>query len=65
VAVTETALELAAPTSSTVVCDWLVHFYGELNARYPGNTQIALLGEHMREHVKRVAPNREQDIVVT
>ena len=49
VAVTEMALELAAPTSSTVVCDWLVHFCGELNARYPNNTQIAPLGEHMRD----------------
>jgi hypothetical protein len=59
VTVAETALELAAPTSSTVVCDWLVRFYGELASRYPHNTQTAPVGDHVREYVKRVAPNRE------
>jgi acyl transferase domain-containing protein len=65
VTVAETAVELAAPTSSTVVCDWLLRFHGELTARYPHSTQIAPLSEHMREYVKRVAPHKEKDIAVT
>lgn len=65
VTVADTAVELAASTSSTVVCDWLLRFYGELTARYAHNTQIAPLGEHVREYVKRVAPHKEKDLAVT
>lgn len=65
VSVAETALELAAPTSSTVVCDWLLRFHGELTARYPHSTQIAPLSEDVRAYVKRVAPHKEQEIAVT
>jgi transcriptional regulator with XRE-family HTH domain len=65
VTVAEMAVELAAPTSSIVVCDWLLRFHGELTARYPHSMQFAPLSENMREYVKRVAPHREKDIAVT
>jgi DNA-binding XRE family transcriptional regulator len=63
--VAETALELAAPTSSTVVCDWLLRFHGELTTRHPHSTQIAPLSADVHAYVKRVAPHKEQEIAVT
>ena len=48
----QAAVELAAPTSSTVVCDWLLRFHGELIGRYPGNTHVVPFSEHLREYVR-------------
>jgi transcriptional regulator with XRE-family HTH domain len=62
VAVAEAAITLAAPTSSAVVCDWLIRFYGELATRYSQNMHIAPLGEHIREYVKLITPQKEQGI---
>lgn len=64
VTVAETAVALAAPTSSTVVCDWLLHFYSELNARYPHNAEVVILREHLHEYVKQTNPHKERDVAV-
>lgn len=64
VTVAERAVALAAPTSSTVVCDWLLRFQGELSTRYPRNMYIVSFSEHMRAYVKRVSPHKEQNIAV-
>ncbi|MGH8574897.1 MAG: XRE family transcriptional regulator, partial [Gammaproteobacteria bacterium] len=65
VAVAQSALELAAPTSSALVCNRLLQFHGELMARYPGNAHVIPLREQLRDYVKRVAPDKEGDIVTT
>jgi transcriptional regulator with XRE-family HTH domain len=65
VVVAQTAVELAAPTSSTVVCDWLLRFHGELTARYPCNAHVVPFSEELREYVQRVAPHKEREVVAT
>lgn len=65
VAVAQSALELAAPTCSTLVCNSLLKFYGELTARYPGNAHIVPLREQLRDYVKRAAPDKERDLAAT
>ncbi len=65
VTVAQTALELAAPTSSILVCDSLIRFHGELTARYPHNTHITPFSEQLREFVKRAAPHKEREVTAT
>jgi DNA-binding XRE family transcriptional regulator len=65
VTVAQAALELAAPTSSILVCDRLLQFHGELTARYPDNAHVNPFGEQLHEYVKRVAPDKEQGVVAT
>ncbi|MGH3799418.1 MAG: helix-turn-helix transcriptional regulator [Pseudonocardiaceae bacterium] len=65
VTVAQSAVELAAPTSSTVVCDWLLRFHGELTARYPDNVHVIPFREQLREYVKQTAPHREREVAAT
>jgi hypothetical protein len=65
VTVAQTAVELAAPISSTVVCDWLLRFHGELVTRYPHNGHVVSFTEHLREYVRRAAPHKERKIAAT
>jgi hypothetical protein len=65
VTVAETAVELAAPTSSAVVCDWLLRFHGELTARYPRNAHVVPFSEHLREYVRRTASHKEREVAAT
>lgn len=65
VTVAQRALELAASTSSTLVCDGLLRFHSELTARHPKNVHVIQLSEQLREYVKRAAPRKEGDIVAT
>jgi hypothetical protein len=65
VTVAQSALELAAPMSSILVCDSLLRFHGELTARYPGDAHIIPFTEQLRDYVKRVAPHQERDLAVT
>lgn len=65
VAVAQTALELATPTSSTVVCDWLLRFHKELTVRYPGSGHVIPFGEQLHEYVRRTAPRKERNIATT
>lgn len=65
VTIAQTALELAAPTSSTFVCNWLLRLHGELTTRHPNNAHVIPFREQLRDYVKRVAPDKEADIVVT
>ncbi|MGH3865057.1 MAG: XRE family transcriptional regulator [Pseudonocardiaceae bacterium] len=61
VTVAQAALELAVPTSSTLVCDRLLGFHGELTAQYPDNVHVIPFREQLREYVKRVAPQKKRD----
>jgi hypothetical protein len=65
VTVAQSALDLAAPTSSTLVCDWLLRFHGELTVRYPHTAHVTSFNEHLREYVKRTAPDKERNIAAT
>ena len=65
VTVAKAAVELAVPTSSTVVCDWLLRFHGELTARYPRNACVVPFSEHLREYVRRTAPHRDRQVAAT
>jgi transcriptional regulator with XRE-family HTH domain len=65
VIVAQAAVELAAPTSSTVVCNWLLCFHGELTARYPCNAHVVPFSEELREYVQRVAPHKEREVAAT
>ncbi|MGH3905833.1 MAG: XRE family transcriptional regulator [Pseudonocardiaceae bacterium] len=65
VTVAQIALELAAPTSSTLVCDRLHRFHSELTARYPDNVHVIRFNEQLRDYVKQAAPHKERDIVTT
>jgi len=65
VTVAKAAVELAVPTSSTVVCDWLLRFHGELTARYPRNACVVPFSEHLREYVRRTAPHRDREVAAT
>lgn len=65
VAVAQSALELAGPTSSTLVCDRLLQFHGELTARYPANAHVIPFREQLRDYVKRAAPDKEGDLAAT
>jgi DNA-binding XRE family transcriptional regulator len=65
VTVAQSALELAAPMSSILVCDSLLCFHGELTARYPGDAHVIPFTEQLRDYVKRVAPHQERDLAVT
>jgi len=64
VTVAQAALELAAPTSSTLIGDGLLRFQGELTARYPGNVHVIRFGEQLRDYAKQSTPH-EGDIVAT
>lgn len=65
VAVAEASLELAEPTSSTLVCDRLLRFHYELNYRYPANPYVSLFGEQLHDYLKQAAPYKEGDIAPT
>lgn len=65
VAVAQTALELAALTSSTLVGDRLLRFHGELATRYPENVYVIQFSKQLRDHLKHSTPHREEDIVTT
>lgn len=65
VTVAQTALELAAPTSSTLICDRLLQFHGELTTRYPHNAHVVPFSEHLHAYVKQTAPDKERDIAST
>ncbi|MBV8539772.1 MAG: helix-turn-helix transcriptional regulator [Pseudonocardiales bacterium] len=65
VTVAQAALELAAPTSSALVCDRLVQFHGELTARYPDTVHVIPFREQLHEYAKQAAPNKERDVVAT
>ncbi|MGQ0773716.1 MAG: helix-turn-helix transcriptional regulator [Pseudonocardiales bacterium] len=58
----QTALELAAPTSSILICDSLVRFHGELTSRYPDDVHVIQFGDQLRDYVKRTAPHKEPGI---
>ncbi len=65
VTVAQSALELAAPMSSTIVCDRLLEFHGRLTARYSADTHVIPFTEQLHDYVKRVAPHKEQDMMAT
>jgi DNA-binding XRE family transcriptional regulator len=65
VTVAQSALELAAPMSSILVCDRLLGFHGELAARYPGDSHVIPFTEQLRDYVRRVAPHQERDMMAT
>ena len=65
VTVAQLALELAAPMSSTLVCDRLLSFHSELTARYPDDAHVIPFTEQLHDYVRRVAPHQERDIAVT
>jgi DNA-binding XRE family transcriptional regulator len=65
VTVAQSALELAAPMSSILVCDRLLRLHGELTTRYPDNAHVIPFTEQLHDYVKRVAPHRERDIAAT
>jgi hypothetical protein len=65
VAVAQAALELAAPTSSTLVGDRLLRFQGELTARYPDNVHVIRFSEQLRDYAKEATPHKERDIATT
>ncbi|MGH4014715.1 MAG: helix-turn-helix domain-containing protein [Pseudonocardiaceae bacterium] len=65
VAVAQSALELAAPTCSTLVCNSLLRLHVELTARYPRNAHVVPFSEQLRDYVKRAAPDKEGDLAVT
>ena len=65
VTVAQSALELAAPMSSILVCDRLLRFHAELTARYPDDAHVIPFTEQLHDYVKRVAPHRERDIAAT
>lgn len=60
VAVAQSALELAAPLCSTMVCRSLFRLHGELTVRYPGNVHVIPLTEQLHEYMKWVAPHKER-----
>ena len=65
VAVAQSALELAAPMSSSIVCDRLLRFHDRLTARYPGDAHVIPFTEQLHDYVRRAAPQQERDIAVT
>lgn len=65
VTVALTAVELAASTSSTLVCNALLRYHGELTTRYPRNAHVVPFGEQLREYVKRTAPHKERGVAAT
>ena len=65
VTVAQRAVELAAPTSSLLVCDGLLRFHRELTTRYPGNVHVLRFGEQLREHIKKTAPHKQGGILAT
>lgn len=65
VAVAQSALKLAAPTCSTLICSKLLRFHNKLIARYPGDAHIIPLREQLRDYVKRAAPDKERSLAAT
>lgn len=65
VTVAQSALELAAPMSSTLICDRLLGFHGELTARYPGDTHVIRFTEQLHDYVRRVAPHQARNMTAT
>ncbi|MGH3867487.1 MAG: helix-turn-helix transcriptional regulator [Pseudonocardiaceae bacterium] len=65
VTVAQSALELAAPMSSILVCDRLLRFHGELTARYPDDAHVIPFTEQLHDYVRRVAPHKARDIAAT
>ncbi len=49
--------------SSTIVCDRLLGFHGELTARYPGDAHVIPFTEQLHDYVRRVAPHQERDMM--
>lgn len=61
----ESALELAAPASSILICDRLLELHDELTARYRGEAQVIPFREQLRDYMKRVAPQKDKGLVAT
>lgn len=65
ISVANFALELAASTSSTLICNSVLRFRGELTERYPENRHVIRFGEQVRSYVRQATPCKERDIVGT
>jgi hypothetical protein len=65
VSVAQSALELAAPMSSILICDRLLGFHGELTARYPSDAHVIPFTEQLHDYVQRVAPHKERNLTAT
>ncbi|MGH3867481.1 MAG: helix-turn-helix transcriptional regulator [Pseudonocardiaceae bacterium] len=65
VIVAQSALELAAPMSSIIVCDRLFEFHGRLAARYPDDAHVIPFTEQLHDYVKQVAPHKARDMMAT
>lgn len=65
ISVANFALELAAPTSSTLICNSFLRFHGQLTERYFENPHVIRFGEQVRAYVRQAAPHKERDIAGT
>jgi len=62
-AVAWASLRMAEETRSSLVVDWFVRLDGLLVGRYPDCREVAAFHEGLRDYLRRVAPQREREIV--
>jgi len=58
-AVATSALGLAEQACSSVVCDWLIRYHGDLTSRYPDVTAVAAFHEQLSDYLRQAAPARK------
>lgn len=59
------AVELAETTRSVLVIEWLLGFARELAHRHPQNPPLRHFQDHLRDYVRKAAPQRERDVIAS